>query len=491
MVMQGIRVLASELVRRYDLMARAGKTYNGKRDMYEALGYKRVLSIDDYWDRYCRGGIAKRVVDTLPKATWRGGGYVFEEDDLNTVTPFEAEWDKFAERMDVWSVLERSDRLAGVGHYSGIVIGAPGELTAPLPRLRSTDDINFLKVYREGMIDIDDLDLETDTTSERFGQPRLYKIKFNEVSQRTLKVHWSRVLHIAPEILDDELYSTPRLEAVWNLLDDLDKVTGGGAEAFWIRANNIMQFDVDKDLQMQKDDEYTKALQEQVDELTHNIRRVIRTRGVEMNTAETKTAEFHGNADEIRTQIAGTAEIPKRILFGSEQGELASTQDRFNFAEQIADRREQSAKPRILRPFVQRLINCGALPTPKAGRFDVWWPEARSLDPVERAKIAEIYHKLNEKQIVVTTQEIRAVVSLPPLDEDMITAELDLHETERDVAKEMMPEFNQPKPGDPDFEDDVVDDEDLDRAAKQLLARKRAARAIAINATPQRTGIHA
>lgn len=474
MVIEALRTMASELVRRYDLMSRGGKTFNGKRDMYEALGYKRNLFIEDYWERYLRGGLAKRAVDILPKATWRGGVYVFEKDDPNTETKFETEFDAMAERLSLWSYFERADRLSGVGEFSGLLIGAPGELETPLPRMSSTVEITMLKVYKQQDLDILERDYETDTHNPRYGMPNFYTIGGPRRKIGNKRVHWTRVIHIAQDILDDDIYGTPRLEAVWNLLDDLDKVTGGGAEAFWIRANNITQFDVDKDLQMKKDDESTKDLQEQVDELQHNIRRVIRTRGVEMNTMETKTADFKANAEAILQQICGTLEIPLRIFVGSERGEMASTQDRFNFSERIADRRSQYAMPQIVRPFVQRLVDAGALPKPSS--FDVWWPEVKSLDPTERAKIAVDYSTLNKdaNAIIVTTQEIRETISKEPLTEEMIQDELDLRQGEREVKKDMMPEFTPVDPeADPTADPANPDPKTLSRKRAGLVAHLR------------------
>ena len=70
-----LRVL-SELVggvgSRVDLARYAGKSFHGKRDLYDALGYDRSLVVEKYRDRYERYGVAKRIVEAAPKATWRG-----------------------------------------------------------------------------------------------------------------------------------------------------------------------------------------------------------------------------------------------------------------------------------------------------------------------------------------------------------------------------------------------------------------------------------
>src|SRR5580693_8376319 len=73
-----IRQLGSVLLDRLQFFRQAGITYNGARDTFEVLGYDRVLTYRKFRARYQREGIARRIVDCYPKATWRGGVYLFE-----------------------------------------------------------------------------------------------------------------------------------------------------------------------------------------------------------------------------------------------------------------------------------------------------------------------------------------------------------------------------------------------------------------------------
>ena len=92
-------------------------------------------------------------------------------------------------------------------------------------------------------------------------------------------------------------------------------------------------------------------------------------------------ANFSNPADAILTQIAGSKAIPKRILTGSEMGELASSQDRDNWKDQINGRQTGYAGPYIVRPLVDRLIKYGYLPTPKKGprEYEVRCPQIQVL----------------------------------------------------------------------------------------------------------------
>jgi hypothetical protein len=267
---------------------------------------------------------------------------------------------------------------------------------------------------------------------------------------------------------------------VWNLLDDLEKTTGGGAEAGWQQANPITQFDIDKDLKVDTSDPNLKAMQTQIDELVHNLRRYIRTRGVTMNTRPSTVHDFGTNADAILSQIAGTIKVPKRILIGAESGELASSQDRSNFAERVGDRRAQIAKPVILRPFMQRIAATGAIQLPST--WDVKWPEIRNATQTERATVAVQASRLNDPAagiIRVTTDEVRAILGLEPLTDDQLKREAEL-------MQQMDDAFPEP-PVDPNAIDgEVVDpalqltpeekDDKQDKTAKGL--RRRAPRGL-------------
>jgi hypothetical protein len=220
------------------------------------------------------------------------------------------------------------------------------------------------------------------------------------------------------------VYGAPALERCWNLLDDLDKVTGGGAEAFWLRANQGMNINVDKDAVLGPD--AIAALKEEVEDYKNNISRVMKTRGAEVKTLGSDTANFANPADAILTQIAGATSMPKRILTGSEMGELASSQDRDNWKDQINGRQTQYAGPYVVCRLVDRLIDYGYLPKPK--QYTVVWPHIEVLTEQEKSAGAVAWANANRTQgsIVFTPSEIRdkwyGLVPLTPEQEQPVLA---------------------------------------------------------------------
>lgn len=403
-----------------------GSTFGGKRRIDKVLGYAPKLSYADYRDRYDRGGIAKRVVDTYPKATWRGGWQLVEDDSPTTVTAFEQAWLTLADRIKVGPMLRRADILAGIGQYAVVFIGVAGgsRMDTEMPRLSGPESVLYLSAYPEGDAKVDSF--EENPADPRYTQPKFYSL--HRTSQKVAggrsqqqRVHWSRVLHIADGLLDDEVYAPPRLQAVWNYLDDIVKVVGGGAEAFWLRANQGTVYSIgdpeDAGTTPPSPEEIAQ-LQERAEEMAHQMRRTLAARNIEVKTLGSDVANFATPLDALLSLVSATAEIPKRILLGSEMGQLASAQDRHNFESRVMDRRLDFAGPLVVRPFVDLLVAHNGLPTPE--RYDIWWPEILNLSELERADVLYKYAQANRAEPdgpILTVDELRdRVMGLPPMD---------------------------------------------------------------------------
>ena len=102
---------------------------------------------------------------------------------------------------------------------------------------------------------------------------------------------------------------------------------------------------------------------------------------------EGRVPDASANIATLTDLIAGTKGIPKRRLFGSERGDLASSQDENNWAASVRERQQQFAEPVILRPLIDRLIQLQALPVPSQG-YLVEWPSLLITTEKERSEIA-------------------------------------------------------------------------------------------------------
>jgi hypothetical protein len=77
--------------------------------------------------------------------------------------------------------------------------------------------------------------------------------------------------------------------------------------------------------------------------------------------------------------------IPVRVFKGSERGELASSQDDAAWNDRLRQRQRGYITPRIIVPFVDRLVGLGVLPEPE--EYFVEWPDLDSQTDAEKAAV--------------------------------------------------------------------------------------------------------
>ena len=401
--------LISTIVSRADLANRAGLTFEGKRDLYKELGYRRTLTFAEYDDRYQRGGIASRIVDAFPTATWRNPPIVTVKGNEE----FGEVWNKLVLRLKLFHFLERVDRLAGIGRYAVLFLGVSGARSPEeqIPKVNGPEGVLFLTVLSEVNADVQEL--EGSPQSPRFGLPSIYDVQFlaNTTTQsRILKkrVSASRIIHVADGVLEDDIFGSPRLKKVWNYLDDLDKVIGGASEAVWRTVDRGIQFDLDKDLELTPDDETDFA--DEIEEYFLGFKRYIKTKGITTKVLGSDVPDPRGPVDAVIGLISGTTGIPQRILMGSERGELSSGQDERNFNSRVRERQLSFAEPVILRPLLDRLISINALPDPKS-EIEISWPDLAIITDKEEADIAA---RVGQAVANVSAQAKNGMLVIPP-----------------------------------------------------------------------------
>ena len=410
----------SALAERASLAQRLGVMFSGDRRIHEILGYKPTLLYRDFKARYIRQDIAHRIVKAYPEATWSQPPGVKEDDQDDRQTPFEAAWESLVTRLNVYSTLERLDLLANLGAYSVLLIGLRGQplLHQPARPVRSPDDILYLTPYSEEWAIIERL--EGNPGLPTFGQPAMYRVNFGrnttERRQQVLPVsqgmvHASRLIHVAEDVLDDEVYGIPKLEIIYDKLDDLLKVVGGSAEMYYRDAKRRIALEVRDDYRLNPEDE--AALTEEIEEFVHDLKDFIRVTGVDVKNLSGSVASPRDHFDILIDVISAATAIPKRILLGSERGELASSQDTHAWLQRITRRQKQFAEQRILRPLLDRLLLLGALPPP-AQPYQIVFDNLLSLSEEQQAGIAEKVATALDKfagagmaQTIVTPAEFR------------------------------------------------------------------------------------
>jgi hypothetical protein len=379
----------SALLSRAQLAWRAGMQFGGARDLYKVFGYKNNPTHLDFLAKYTRQDIAQRVIDAPVAAVWTDYPML----RLGIEGEEWPEWKEFVKSTVAFSHLRQLDIFAGLGAFAVLVVGFDDgrALSEPVNSSRPNKVI-YLQPYLEGSVNI--TKYEEDETNPRFGKPIEYEITPGEVNlirtsaatklmlRNKFTVHYSRVLHVADKTLENPVFGRSRLEPVYNLLDDLLKVTGSSAETFWLTANRGMQVDVDKEMDLNEED--AEDLSTEIEEYQHQLRRVIRTRGVKINNLGSDIADPKGVFSVLLSLLSASTGIPQRVLMGAEAGQLASQQDRANWASRVAERITNTAEPVFLKPFLQLLADANVFNLPN--NLVIEWPEPFKMHPLERAQ---------------------------------------------------------------------------------------------------------
>jgi len=479
--------LMSDLMGRYRLAKRAGLQYGGRRDIYEVAGYvtEGQIEFEHYFSIYERGDIGGRIVEMPAKTTWRTPPEISEDDEPDG-TEFTETLDALAKRIRLWHHFQLLDIAAGIGRYGVLLIGVRGAsaqtLRTPLTRIPGPDSVLYLKAYNEREAAIEQFDMNP--SSAQYLRPLLYKITTSDgisgVGKSQLVVHHSRVIHAAENSFDG-VFGRPRLKRVLNRLFDLDKVAASTAEAYWQSVARILQAQIDADATSPSAEEIAD-LRDQMSEMIHDLRRQFIGKGTKLEWLSMETPNAGQVVDMYFSLIAGAAGIPKRILFGSELGELASTTDEATYFGAINERQEHFAEPDILRAFVDRMITIGGLPQPKTGEYQVSWPplfeesekELAEADKIRAEAVKALTPVGGDPTLLVEIDENRRIwpVPLPPLadrPEDEPSPFSDMLEKQAEAEVDAAGDGDEPPDGErpvpPDGGDDGDGGEDADGAS--------------------------
>ena len=365
-----------------------GFQYGGDRDLYEALGYKTILTYDDFKARYNRQDIAKAIIDRPVNATWQGDLKIVESDD-DKETALEKGWSELEKNHKIKSVLKRLDKLTGIGSYGLLLLGLSDTRNQDAWKEPASGEVKlmYLKPLGEGSVEIHAWDRKA--ASPRYGLPTMYKVTVKDSGgneSKDILVHYTRVIHIVDEPLENETVGCSRLEPVYNRLMDIEKLVGGDAEMFWRGARPGYAGQLDKDFQMgptQMDE-----LEAQLNEVEHNLRRFIIAEGIDVKSLAQQVADPQNHLDIQIQMIAAETGIPKRILTGSERGELSSSQDKEEWITYIESRRGDLVEARILRPVIDRFIELKILP-PAKDEYSIQWEELFSISDKEKTEIGK------------------------------------------------------------------------------------------------------
>ena len=366
--------------------------YDGNRDINQACGYPDEPCATEYDWMYKRFGLAKRVVNLYPDESWKVFPQVRDTEDSDE-SPWEKEWKELNKKFSLLPNLVRLDRASGVYTYGVLYFGLDDVESSNQLIQPTTGKANllFTKVFTAEKAKIASYD--TDVKSARFGMPETYHLDFSDpLSQGTIgvstqTVHYTRVLHVADNLEDGHIYGEPRMRAVYNRLLDCRKLYGGSGEMFWQGANQGIAMNIDPTADV-SDEDFTR-FQEQVEAYSQGLSRKLVTQGGNVQTLGSQVADPTNHLKAQLQFIATTLGVPLRIFLGSEQAELASSQDTANWNSRLHARQVTHNEPALLRPLIDKLIDLGMLSAPAGGEYMVDWQDLDTLSDTDKANVAK------------------------------------------------------------------------------------------------------
>lgn len=371
------------------------RALSGKIDINKECGYPQEISIEDYQDMFDREGIGTRVVTVWPDESWAVDPFIYETEEPDE-TEFEKELKNLISERHLLSFLDRADILSGIGRFGILLLGINDgkALSEPVEfkKGKKSKELLYLRAFSESSVEI--TKINNDVTSPRYGQPEEYAVKFANQDKhisatKAVAVHWSRVIHIADNRTSNEIYGVPRMKPVFNRLWDIRKTLGGASEGFWRNGFQGIAFE-----QMPGFDDVTitpedrDKMKEEVRKFMAGLQREILLQGMTAKPLGGTVQDPTGLLKNEVMFIAIKSGIPLRIFIGSEESQLASSQDTKTWNKRVAKRQNKYLTAFMIRPTIDRLIDIGVLPEPK--QYIVSWPNLNELTEEEKMRTAKL-----------------------------------------------------------------------------------------------------
>jgi len=382
-------------------------TETGVRDIDYESGYpKDEISLDDYRKMYDREGIAARVNNIYPQECWAMPPEIYETESLKKSTPFEKQWDKLNTDFNILSKMETLDKLCGIGRYGIMLLGFTGSggLKAPLVPGKKTG-LLYLRPLPEFVAQISDY--ESRSGNPRFGHPTMYKLKLidpTELSKegntipvptgdkikkwQDVECHWSRVIHVpSDELMDSEVYGVPRLQNVFNRCYDIKKILSASGEGYWKVGYPGLSLETHPSTEpIDFGPEEQEKTKDQMERFQLGLQKYLATVGVTVKSLAPTLCDPTSHFRAQLEAISITKQVPLRILQGSEEAKLASSQDMRTWNKRLRHRQLQFINAYIIRPLIKRFIDVGILSKPSELNID--WPDLNAPTENDRAVTA-------------------------------------------------------------------------------------------------------
>ena len=396
-VIRSLIAMNASLISRADLLRQLSTS--GNQSIETECGYPTSISIDDYKHMYSRNAVGTRVVKLMPEESWMTSPEIYETEKSES-TPFETQLKTLVKDKNIFYYLKRADILSGIGRFGVILMGLDdgGDLEKCVKGINpktgektgsQTYKLLFIKCFDESVVDINKL--EMDVKSPRYGMPVLYTVRYADNVMggsllRSQSVHWTRILHLADNRDNSDIFGQPRMKCVYNNLLDLIKTRGGSGEMFWKGGFPGMSFETMPGMEDATID--ATSLRLEMTNYMEGLQRYIALEGLSAKSLAVQVADPTGHIKANLQEICVALGCPLRIFMGAEAAQLASEQDKDTWNNRLMLRRNEYLTSMVIRPFIDRLLVYGVLP--EVSGYFVWWPDLNAPTGKDRAAIGDL-----------------------------------------------------------------------------------------------------
>jgi len=419
-----------------------GISASGKRDYNALFGYGTCLDYCDYKQMYERGGIANTVVGKVAKSCWRDLPEIKVSDKAVL-----ADQIKMLKKAMFFKAFERADIANRIGKFSVLFVGMPDGLDPSLPIGVARKD-NFagmyFNIYEEDGIEVAQWD--NDPASSRYNLPEIYTLQamVNGNSKLhgnalAIRVHHSRVVHLAEGALSNSLEGCSALEAPWNALIDKEKTRGSSGESYYRNSRQKLALEAKEGSKVEATKEARDALKENVENFQNGLEDVLRLNNMNANMLQPSMASPRDPFDVSVEEVAGTTGIPVRILTTKAGGSVTGSEDKATWNALVKDRQDQECTPYLL-DALQIMAEAGILDMPD--NAEVIWPVQSSLSEKEASEStknkADAFKSATEGLSTLGGDEVLAESVFKEIGLDGIEIdELDLSQDDEDLSKSL------------------------------------------------------
>jgi DNA topoisomerase IB len=427
--MKALDVMNASLLSRQELFRRQ---LDPRRNINEECGFPEIVSVENLKEMWDREAVAARVVQCFAQESWQIQPGVFEDEDPEKQTEFEEAWDQLGKSLtgqrkswykdekgsSVWSLLARADELSGIGSFGVILLGfgdGQEDLSQPV-KPGGGKKLMYASVFDESLVQI--TRWYNDKKNPSYGKPEAYSIRINDLTgsdhvgsaigmmgltTTSLNIHESRVIHLADgyhTASSNETFAIPRMMAVFNNLLGLRKLYAGSPEMYWKGA--FPGFSWESHPSLGADVKINRAkFRDQMEQFMNGLQRYTANIGGSLKTlspiVSDPTAQINVQIDAICIKLG----IPRQVFIGAGSSGIGSGKETESLTDtwvgRLKGRQENYITPKVIVPFVDRLIWAGVLPEPE--EFHVKWPDMTAPSATSRAQVA-----------LTTTQAITAYI---------------------------------------------------------------------------------